>query len=75
MSDKKKDGGSAFPLYEPGIDSRFAPRINLGMSLRDYFAPKALSLTCVRVETIEDIADAAELAYAIADAILKERAK
>jgi len=70
MSDKT--GGPAFPCPHPS-----AP--NEGMTLRDYFAAKALSLGgeffhgfgngCKTQETI------AQAAYHIADAMLAERAK
>jgi len=71
----KNDGGSAFP--EP-IPSQCG-----GMSLRDYFAAKAMaSLTPVYWEDFESYGSGAELikcqietAYEMADAMLKERAK
>jgi hypothetical protein len=63
------DGGPAFPLllregeyYQGNTD---------GMSLRDYFAAKAMAALAGQ----EHEADAAHTAYVIADAMIAERAK
>ena len=70
-----KDGGSAFPLSGPLTTSD-----NLGMTLRDYFAAKALAGMEL---TAEDnmgsgsfwysASRLAKRAYSIADAMLAER--
>lgn len=66
----KDNGGPAFPqvavnedgfLYEPG------------MTLRDYFAAKALAWALA--DDSADYADCAKRAYQAADAMLAERAK
>ena len=65
MSEKINDGGPAFPLKEPLTSDC------LGMSLRDYFAAKAMqsivALNCCPATMV------AEDAYAIADAMLERR--
>lgn len=78
----KEDGGPAFPGEMRIINHVDVEQ--LGMSLRDYFAGQALAI-CNRdvlaVDSIcreHDIGPAelyARLAYEIADAMLKERAK
>ncbi len=93
MDEKTKDGGPAFPS-EGGPDSGVHPAP--GMSLRDYFAAKAMvpayreelersRLARHRLDGASDRAEreaamfecskVAEDAYAIADAMLAERAK
>jgi hypothetical protein len=78
MSVKKDDGGSAFPSYVFTEDSRTGAD-NPGMTLRDYFAAKALQgmLSVVEVQaqvgkgvTMENVANAS---YEWADAMLKAR--
>ena len=65
------DGGPAFPLQSIGPD--FAPGY-AGMTLRDYFAAKAMQGVCAREVSIECSADdIADDAYAIADAMLAAR--
>ncbi len=61
-----KDGGSAFP-HESGLNSN-------GLSLRDYFAAKALSAMLQGEEHWEEDIIAG-LCYQMADAMLAERAK
>lgn len=63
----KDDGGSAFP--QPHTKAEPSD----GMSLRDYFAAAALSMV-VMSEKLE-ATDRAEIAYAVADAMLEERKK
>jgi hypothetical protein len=65
--DIMKDGGLAFPVAE-GPETIIH---DWGMSLRDYFAAKAMQgLATSRDHSIEGIAVAA---YALADAMLKAR--
>lgn len=67
MSDKN-NGGAAFP--EP-INSQCG-----GMSLRDYFAAKAMQgIASAAPHNCVDPRDVAEDAYQFADAMLAERAK
>ncbi len=64
---RKGDGGPAFPQN----DARINCINNLGgMSLRDYFAAHAVAY--VHARTLDE---AAQQAYALADEMLKERAK
>lgn len=80
MSTRQKDGGQAFPSPGVGLNGhqRYAYE---GMSLRDYFAAKAMHASMV---TPEDVAIHAEsgddwvgslacMAYRVADAMLKAR--
>ncbi len=69
------DGGPAFPGLHPSQECRFN---DPGMTLRDYFAAKALlgMLTLVRDPmTPALLADTITATYAIADLMLAERAK
>lgn len=68
-----KTGGSAFP-HEEQMDS-FTSKIiqcSQGMTLRDYFAAKALAPAFPGMST-RDVQYAAESAYEIADAMLAAR--
>lgn len=67
MSDK--DGGSAFPVSNPAQE--------LGMTLRDYFAAKALQglLSGSGAKTLEFQGDCIKQSWIIADAMLAERVK
>lgn len=70
----KDTGGPAFPTTKP-LDSWGDP--NQGMSLRDYFAAKAMQ-ACLRnakpEDTDEPLITWAQDAYDMADAMLKARA-
>lgn len=74
----KDDGGAAFPVIHPdGMGVQF-----FGVSVRDYFAVKAMEkFAGVDITSYSDIkrrfdfSDAASLCYQYADAMLKERAK
>ena len=71
------DGGPAFPCdpfiaSEPGHQS-VAKRLAEGMSLRDYFAAKALANAYTQCEADPD--KGAEWAYQLADAMLRARSK
>lgn len=76
-----KDGGTAFPIpdiYHPnGEIVQFA---NTGMTMRDYFAAKALPsviIQCAR-DTMHDMTEEdyfAMRAYKLADAMLRARGK
>ena len=75
MSNEINDGGPAFPVSLPGWGDNGAS----GMTLRDYFAAKALPAITAGGTTgwagKSDATTLAERAYAIADAMLAERAK
>ena len=70
----KPDGGPAFPI--PLHSEKCpCPCGNPGMTLRDYFAAKAMNglqsqIIQARVENVEDLV---RRSYEIADAMLKER--
>lgn len=68
MIDTSKDGGPAFPVAYGG------GRIE-GMTLRDYFAAKALAGMLADSEVMATREDFAERSYALADAMILERAK
>jgi hypothetical protein len=71
----KDDGDSAlrltwnFETVENGV--------NTGMTLRDYFAAKAMQAFCTGCNDVEGYSDTglAIMAYQMADAMLKERNK
>lgn len=67
-----RDGGPAFP-HEIGSCQRVhLGAEDCGMSVRDYFAAKAIPIYC---QIFDDAGRAAEFAYRLADVMLKERAK
>lgn len=66
----KDTGGSAFPWCG---DLNETPFINLGMTLRDYFAAKAMQGLIARIPMSGT--EQASFAYLIADAMLTERNK
>jgi len=68
MSDKD-NGGPAFPDAEGQAD------YTGGMTLRDYFAAKAMQGAMANPEVKETAGARSEWAYEIADAMLKEREK
>ena len=66
---EKNNGGPAFPQY---IISNNGAHVDGGMTLRDYFAAKAMqSIAEARPNTFIDAI--AELAYKLADAMLEAR--
>lgn len=70
---EQKTGGFAFPWCG---DLNDCPTINMGMSLRDYFAAKAMQ-AMVTAEFNMSVQRTywAEESYRVADAMLAERAK
>ena len=74
-----KDGGPAFPrtlLYEDqeGVMNAVSYSFMAGMSLRDYFAAAAISNQGSHNGTVpQDYNQAAQWAYELADAMLRER--
>lgn len=75
MSDIK-DGGNAFPVPDPFLlnpkHESDMQRIASGMSLRDYFAAKAMQGMLANCTDYSPKTDA-EMAYAVADAMLAAR--
>ena len=63
-------GGPAFPVDETALVRNLQ-----GMTLRDYFAAKALAGICANTDNraYKSQADFAVVAYVLADAMLKER--
>lgn len=76
MSIEKDSGGPAFPApVEPKTDWSLRD-VTSGMTLRDWFAGKALQgLLASGDEQCEAFAEAAHYSYAYADAMLAERSK
>lgn len=67
-------GGPAFPISIPGVGDNGCP----GMSLRDYFAARAIPTAAIEVDGgrgHQFINDLARIAYEIADAMLAERGR
>lgn len=73
MSAHIDDGGPAFPLRVEFPTT--GPHHELGMSLRDWFAGKALAGICAHTDTgnAPPCEGEARVAYAFADAMLAER--
>lgn len=90
MSDQKKTGGPAFPRPASEDDQHFWPD-QVGMTLRDYFAAKAMQALVtvamgregganiiIKTAELSKMSEAelfADTAYELADAMLAERAK
>lgn len=77
----RNDGGPAYPLTwmqrtDQGRGERVEHRTP-GMTLRDYFAAKAMQAIVSTVPHLATVApgDVAEEAYQFADALIAERAK
>ena len=69
----KEDGGPAFPQFAFSISGE--PKIEMGMSLRDYFAATAL-VSIVRSKDKPYLEkDDAKWCYRVADAMLAERGR
>ena len=81
MSKTINDGGPAFPVLDQHSDNRIA-QVADGMTLRDYFAAKALSGVMVNAQALDSFSKeqreylftgVASLMYEAADAMLKAR--
>ena len=68
MSDPINDGGPAFPFQCQGPTT--APEFYYGMTLRDYFAAKAMQSLAQKFSHPEDVS---RNAYKLADAMLRAR--
>ena len=66
----KETGGPAFPWCG---DLNDCPTINLGMTLRDYFAAKAMQAEYHLLERHSQFEICAQGAYRMADAMLEAR--
>jgi hypothetical protein len=70
-------GGPAFPTtvrdhYDPETGGQWSEYVDPGMSLRDYFAAKAMQGYCTD-PVMTSAESVATLAYQIADAMLRAR--
>jgi hypothetical protein len=81
---EKETGGTAFPTTElwSSAEKKWVHSASAGMTLRDFFAAKAVQaaitssaiwVTGEAAEEVKTIDDFAALAYRIADAMLKAR--
>jgi hypothetical protein len=68
-------GGPAFPVPMFSVGHAKYEAQKQGLSLRDYFAAKAMQASRARNSQYETWDDLARDAYEIADAMLKERNK
>lgn len=68
----KDDGGMAFPLYIPQGNFESAELIS-GISIRDYFAAKALQGLIINPETCSGHSPITARAYELADAMIERR--
>lgn len=76
MTDKKETGGPAFPYEERNMDGQ-PVRDYFGMTLRDYFAAKAMQgmLAACSGWSEGQQERLAKCSYAMADEMLKEKAR
>jgi hypothetical protein len=70
--EKSKDGGPAFPGLHPSKDCRYSEE---GMTLRDYFAAKALQGLLSDSNVKATRYEFATESYSLADAMLKARSE
>ena len=76
METWKNHGGPAFPVQGYDVERNVViDASKSGMSLRDYFASKAMQEVFAQNWTRGDFTDEARRAYKMADAMLAERAK
>ena len=68
----KDTGGPAFPGLHPSKECRYADE---GMTMRDYFAAKAMQSLILAAVNGRDIDMLTVGAYQMADAMIKERSK
>ena len=72
-----KDGGPAFPQVDvKDAHGMLVPDRQAGMTLRDYFAAKSIQAILLSPESVKATAqNCAEVAYKMADEMLKARMK
>ena len=78
MSGKVKTGGPAFPEVRIRSGDNYNPPTRLyygGMTLRDYFAAKAMQGSLSNADDVNSMAIFAEWCYEMADAMLAAREK
>lgn len=76
MNDKINTGGPAFPMASVTVlaeDMSHTSLTHNGMTLRDYFAAKAMQGLLINAYQDFVMGEFAETAYAMADAMLKAR--
>jgi hypothetical protein len=73
MSKDKQTGGPAFPHHVVCADGWAETQKLQGMTLRDYFAAKALEGLVTGTTTIPTAQKFAEVTYQLADAMIKAR--
>lgn len=79
MTQEQNNGGSAFPVDELNQQTGFVALQHMGITIRDYFAAKAISavlapnLVIGQYALVSDFDDCAITAYKMADAMLKAR--
>ena len=71
----KETGGPAFPVFHQNEITGYIPPETAGMTMRDYFAAKAMQGMVSDSETDLHIEDIARISYQYADAMLKARDK
>ena len=69
MTKQKETGGPAFPWTADRADRGDVP----GMTLRDYFAAKAMQGICAGLKSGDNVEHLPTFAYLMADAMLKAR--
>ena len=75
---KIEDGGPAFPTFEEAnVKGQVVVSRQTGMTLRDYFAAKAMQSMMIDLnyKTQSYVDEVAKYAYVAADVMLKEREK
>lgn len=70
MSENVNDGGRAFPF---AYETESTRHISYGMTLRDYFAARAVQGMCSRDESMFSAMAIAKYGYKIADAMIEAR--
>jgi hypothetical protein len=81
MTDKKRDGGPAFPLtvvmeFDVRTGAPLKNEVYTGMSLRDHFAGQTLAgHFAANIRGFQDMQAVAQHCYLMADAMLAERDK
>ena len=72
----KDTGGPAFPFVFDDMATR-SRQVYTGMSIRDYFAAKAMGGMCMGapIPQKNELTQIANRSYEMADAMLKERSK
>lgn len=72
---KTDGGGPAFPVAEEKVNGITYQAPSVGMSLRDYFAARAMHGQLGHTTNVMEYETVARNAYGIADAMLVERKK